>query len=65
MFRAGYLDFIMERFNTGVSLGFGKDKKMTEDSFIVVNDMGIDKHIKCSMYGVYDGHQGVDCSYFL
>ena len=55
----------MERFNTGVSLGFGKDKKMTEDAFIVVNDMGIDKHLKCSMYGVYDGHQGVDCSYFL
>ena len=27
--------------------------------------MGVDRHIKCSYFGVYDGHKGLDCSDYL
>jgi serine/threonine protein phosphatase PrpC len=63
--RVGSLEFKLERFNTGVAAKFGKEKGQTEDSFTVINDMEIDKHIKCSYYAVYDGHHGQDGSQFL
>ena len=54
----------MERFNTGFAAHM-KHGRVNEDALTIVQDMGIDKHIKCSYFGVYDGHNGPDCSLFL
>ena len=36
-----------------------------EDSFISVQDIGLDDEVSVTYYGVFDGHGGAECANFL
>ena len=63
-FRIGTLEFLVERFNTGVVSDIGQRPHM-EDSYQCIQDMMIDDEVSITYYAVFDGHGGPDCAQFL
>jgi protein phosphatase 2C family protein 2/3 len=58
------LAFAVERFNCGVIADVGIRSSM-EDTYIVLNDLGIEDYLKFSLYAVIDGHGGDWCANYL
>lgn len=56
-FRIGTLEFLVERFNTGIISDIGQRPHM-EDSYCVIQDMMIDEDTCVTYYAVFDGHGG-------
>ena len=62
--KLGDLEFRLERYNTAVAEK-EKSHSGSDDKWKIIQDMGIDEHMKCSYFAVYDGHGGSDCSIYL
>ena len=60
-FRIGQLEFVMERYNTGIVSDIGQRPHM-EDSYQVVQDLYIDEDLLVTYYAVFDGHGGAECA---
>ena len=60
----GSLQYVVERFNTGVVADVGNRDNM-EDTYIISHDIGVDDFLKVSLYSVVDGHGGNFCANFL
>lgn len=56
-FRIGTLEFLVERFNTGIVSDIGQRPHM-EDTYAVIQDMVIDEDTCVTYYAVFDGHGG-------
>jgi serine/threonine protein phosphatase PrpC len=63
-FRIGTLEFLVERYNTGIVSDIGQRPNM-EDSYACIQDMMIDDEVSVTYYAVFDGHGGADCAKFL
>ena len=63
-FKLGDLEFRLERYNTGVA-SRERINHLNEDRYKVIQDMGIDEHMKWSYFAVYDGHGKAHWSQFL
>lgn len=55
---------MVERFNVGCVSKIGNRTHM-EDSYIIVQDIGLDGVLKASYFSVVDGHGGDWCAKFL
>lgn len=62
--RIGSLEFLMQRFNTGVSASIGARNTM-EDTYSCIQDLRISPTVSVSYYAVFDGHGGESCSRYL
>lgn len=60
-FRIGTLEFLVERYNTGIVSDIGQRPNM-EDSYACIQDMMIDEEVSVTYYAVFDGHGGADCA---
>lgn len=60
-FRIGTLEFLVERFNTGIVSDIGQRPHM-EDTYQVIQDLNIDEETCATYYAVFDGHGGADCA---
>ncbi len=60
----GQLVFAVERFNYCVMAERGIRAAM-EDTYLIIQDLGLDECIKMSVYAVIDGHGGDWCAHFL
>lgn len=60
----GNLTFAVERFNSGVIAEVGNRPSM-EDTYVIVQDLGIEECMKMSLYVVLDGHGGDQCAHFI
>jgi hypothetical protein len=63
-FRIGTLEFLVERYNTGIVSDIGQRPNM-EDSYQCIQDLIIDDNVSVTYYAVFDGHGGADCAQFL
>ena len=63
-FRIGTLEFLVERYNTGIVSDIGQRVNM-EDTYQIVQDMLIDEETSVTYYAVFDGHGGPDCATYL
>ena len=62
--RIGNLEFLMQRFNTGVANSIGERNTM-EDTYSCIQDLRISPTVSVSYFAVFDGHGGDSCSRFL
>ena len=60
----GLITFSTERFNVGVIADVGARSAM-EDTYLIVNDLGIEEFMKISMYAIIDGHGGDWCAHYI
>lgn len=60
----GTLTFAVERFNTGFVADTGIRESM-EDTYLIIQDMGLEECVKISLFAVIDGHGGVWCAHFI
>jgi len=56
-FRIGRLEFVVERFNTGVVSDIGQRQSM-EDTFAIHQDLRIHDELVLTYLAVFDGHGG-------
>ena len=61
-FRIGSLEFLIERFNTGIVSDIGQRDHM-EDSYKYVQQLiNFDNKVQITYYAVFDGHGGAMCA---
>jgi hypothetical protein len=63
-FRIGSLEFLCERFNTGIISDIGQRDHMEDYHQYVQQLFNIDNKVQITYYAVFDGHGGNSCAEF-
>ena len=63
-FRIGTLEFLIERFNTGIISDIGQRDHMEDYYQYIQQLINLDNRVQVTYYAVFDGHGGSSCAQF-
>ena len=61
-FRIGTLEFLIERYNTGIISDIGQRDHMEDYYQYVQQLLNLDNKVQITYYAVFDGHGGMRCA---